>query len=68
MIEIYDKAKEILRACGDIDAVITTIEETEERGDDTIKEACLVMARCALATITVEMRSAADAIVKLTGR
>ena len=64
MLDIYDNAKVILSSCRDIGAVVTMIEEVEDRSDDTAKEACLAAVRCALGSVAVEIREAAEAIAK----
>ena len=61
MIEIYDNARTVLRACDDLDAISAVIEAAET-GDDAAARACLAVVRCALTAVTADIRTAAGAI------
>ena len=63
-IDLYDSAKAIIRSCGDIDAVMTVMENAEDSDDDGVQMACLAAARCALASIVTEIRAESEAITE----
>lgn len=64
MIEFYDNARAISRACDDLAAVIAVIECVEDSRDDSAPAACLSATRAALTAIVKEIRDAADVIAR----
>lgn len=62
MIDIYDNARAVLRACDDIEAISAVIEAAETGDDADALRACLITARCALCAVAADVRTAAGAI------